>query len=203
MKKRETNVAKPKKKSSASQKAKLKAAPKKSAAKKVTAQKKTAAKPVSKAASKKAAKPQSAKKAAPKTGSAPAKANSKTAATKKSAPNMSTTGGSKSKSGSANWENFLTPLDDRLIVELASGETMTAGGLYIPATVSDVSGNNKGKVLVAGRGHRDDKGRVRPMDVRSGDTVVFAQYSGSKMNLLGQDVLILRESEILGIVDKK
>ncbi|MEZ0392336.1 MAG: hypothetical protein ACAH59_08985 [Pseudobdellovibrionaceae bacterium] len=101
------------------------------------------------------------------------------------------------------WHDFLTPLDDRLIVETASDERITAGGLYIPDTVADLSGNFKGRVLIAGRGHRDEKGRLRPMDVKTGDTVLFAEYSGSKLELLGKEVRILRESEILGIVDKR
>ena len=101
------------------------------------------------------------------------------------------------------WDQFLTPLDDRLIVETAAGEKMTAGGLYIPDTAAGTSGNFKGLVLVAGRGHRDDKGKVHPMDVQAGDTVLFSEHSGAKMDLLGKEVRILRESEILGIVTKK
>jgi chaperonin GroES len=107
------------------------------------------------------------------------------------------------KKANVSWENFLTPLDDRLLVEIASGERMTAGGLYIPDTAADLSGNFKGKVVVAGRGHRDDKGRVRPMDVRTGDTVLFSEDAGTRLNLMGQEILLLRESDVLGIVDKK
>lgn len=105
------------------------------------------------------------------------------------------------KSASKALQNFVTPLDDRLIVEISSGEKRTAGGLYIPET-SNVTGQFKGKVLAAGRGHRDTKGRLRPMDVKAGDIVLFAEFSGSKINLMGQDFQILRESEVLGIVEK-
>jgi chaperonin GroES len=190
MKKRETNVAKAKKKSPAA-KVKPKAAAKKTAAKKTTA-KKVASKPAKKSAAK-----------SPKAKVAKASSASKKTAPASGAAKKSSVPSAVSKTSLIKWENFVTPLDDRLIVEVASGETMTAGGLYIPASVTDVSGNAKGTVLVAGRGHRDGKGHVHPMDVKSGDTVLFAQYAGSKLNLQGKDLVILRETEILGIVDKK
>ena len=78
---------------------------------------------------------------------------------------------------------------------------MTPGGLYIPDT-ADASGNYKGLVLAVGRGHLDAKGKVRLMDVKAGDTVVFADFAGSKMTIMGKEVLILRESEVLGIVTR-
>lgn len=95
---------------------------------------------------------------------------------------------------------FITPLDDRLIVQQLAAERMTAGGLYIPDTAAGVSGNLKGLVVSAGRGHRDKKGRLRPMDVKAGDQVVFAEFSGSKINIQGQDFMFLRETDILGIL---
>ena len=197
MKKRETNVAKAKKKSPAAKaKPKAKAAPKKAASKKPVAKKVAAKKAASKPAKKAVAKTSKAKAAKPSAASKKTMPAS-SAAKKASAPT------STAKAPMIKWENFVTPLDDRLIVEVASGETMTAGGLYIPASVTDVSGNTKGTVLVAGRGHRDGKGHVRPMDVKSGDTVLFAQYAGSKLKLQGKDLVIMLENEILGIVDKK
>ncbi len=98
--------------------------------------------------------------------------------------------------------DFLTPLDDRLIVRIAEAAKMTAGGLYIPDTVSDFSGNLKGQVVLVGRGHRNKKGHVRPMDVRIGDQVVFAAHSGSKINFQNEDLIILRESEVMGVTSK-
>ncbi len=98
------------------------------------------------------------------------------------------------------WNRLLTPLDDRLVIQIDEAETMTAGGLYIPDTVSE-SGNNKGTVLAIGRGHKNKKGQVRPMDVKPGDRVLFDQYAGSKMTLADMDIRILRESEVLGIVE--
>lgn len=171
----------------AKKKAAKKPVAKKSPAKKA-APKKTAAKP---AAKKAAAKKTPVKKVATKKPVASAaKASAKTVAKPTASANFK-------------WDHFLTPLDDRVIVETSSGEKMTAGGLYIPDTVSDTSGNFKGLVLVAGRGHRDAKGKVHPMDVQAGDTVIFSEFSGSKMDLMGKEVRILRESEILGIVTKK
>lgn len=101
-----------------------------------------------------------------------------------------------------NWNKYLTPLDDRLVVELAEQEKMTAGGLYIPNTVTDVAANLKGKVLAIGRGHLGQKGHIKNMDVQVGDQILFAEYAGSKVNVEGQNVLILRESDVLGIVTK-
>lgn len=97
---------------------------------------------------------------------------------------------------------FLTPLDDRLIVQLTERETKTAGGLYIPDTVSTVTGNLEGHVIAIGRGHRDKKGRIRPLDVSVGDRILFPQYSGSKIDIQGADVVILRESDVMGLFQK-
>lgn len=98
--------------------------------------------------------------------------------------------------------DFVTPLDDRLIVQAAGPDRMTAGGLYIPDTVADVSGNLQGRVVAVGRGHQNKKGHVRPMDVKLGDQVVFAAFSGTKINIHNQDLIILREGDVLGVVAK-
>ena len=96
-------------------------------------------------------------------------------------------------------QKFITPLDDRIIAEVEKGEKRTAGGLYIPET-AQISGNFKAKVLAAGRGHKDKKGRIRPMDVQAGDWVLFSEYAGQPIELMGKEYLLLRESDILGIV---
>lgn len=98
--------------------------------------------------------------------------------------------------------SFVTPLDDRLMVQTSAQERRTAGGLYIPNTVADVSGNLQGVVVAVGRGHMDKKGRMHPMDVKVGDSVVFAQYSGSKIKVQNEELIILRESEVMGVVSK-
>ncbi|MGZ3743039.1 MAG: co-chaperone GroES [Pseudobdellovibrionaceae bacterium] len=95
---------------------------------------------------------------------------------------------------------MLTPLDDRVMVQILSKEKVTAGGLYIPDTVSNVSGNLEGFVVSVGRGHRNKKGQVRPMDLKVGDKVLFSEYSGSKIKIQDQDLLIIREADILGVV---
>lgn len=97
------------------------------------------------------------------------------------------------------WAQFVTPLDDRLLVKLEETSRRTPGGLYIPDN-ADISGNHQGFVVAVGRGHRDKKGRVRPMDVQVGDQVVFSQYAGNKVQMLNEEVVILRESDILGIL---
>lgn len=97
---------------------------------------------------------------------------------------------------------FVTPLDDRLMVQVSGAERMTAGGLYIPDTVSDTSGNLQGVVVAVGRGHMNKKGHVRPMDVRVGDKVVFSEYSGSKIKIQNEDLIILREADVMGVVSK-
>lgn len=96
--------------------------------------------------------------------------------------------------------HFVTPLDDRLIVQLSGAEKMTAGGLYIPDTVSDTSGNLQGSVVAVGRGHFTKKGHLRPMDVKVGDKVVFPEYAGSKITIQNEDLVILRESDVMGVV---
>ena len=98
--------------------------------------------------------------------------------------------------------DFVTPLDDRLLVQLSGAEKMTAGGLYIPDTVADTSGNLEGHVVAVGRGHFSKKGHLRPMDVKVGDKVVFSEYAGSKIKVQNEDLIILRESDVMGVVVK-
>lgn len=93
--------------------------------------------------------------------------------------------------------NAITPLDDRLIVAPEEAPTRTAGGLYIPQSNDRPS---RGQVLAKGRGRRNKKGQLRPLDVNVGDQVMFADWSGTKITVEGNDLLILREEDILGIV---
>lgn len=176
-------------------------------AKKKTKTVKTAkktSKPVKKAAVKKAAK--APKKAvAKKATKAAAKKPAKGASTKAAKPAMKKTtikpaAAVKPSKGRADYADFVTPLDDRVLVRLKGADRMTAGGLFIPDTVSDVSGNFEGTVVAVGRGRRDKKGRVRPMDLRLGDRVVFGQYAGSKIRLMDEELVLLRESEVMGVV---
>ncbi|MFP5519596.1 MAG: co-chaperone GroES [Bdellovibrionia bacterium] len=107
-----------------------------------------------------------------------------------------------SKSVQNIYREVLSPLDDRLLVKLSGVEKKTPGGLFIPDTVSDTSGNLQGIVVAVGRGHLTKKGKVKHMDVSLGDQVVFTQYAGSKVQIQNEEFVILRESDVLGIIQK-
>jgi chaperonin GroES len=92
----------------------------------------------------------------------------------------------------------LKPLGNRVVVEPIEQEEMTAGGIILPETAKEKP--QRGKVLAAGPGDRNDKGDRVAMDVAVGDTVLFAKYSGTEIKLDGKKVLILRENDILAIV---
>ncbi len=157
---------------------------------------KVSAKPVAKAKAK--SKPAAKAKVATKT-----QAASKTPATKYKAPQAATsvTMRPSAKMKLIDVSEFVTPLDDRMIIQANEEEKVTAGGLIIPDTVTSVSGNRKGVVLSVGRGHRDPKGRVRPMDVKAGDKIVFSTYAGSKLDYQGNELIILRETDVMGVLD--
>ncbi len=92
----------------------------------------------------------------------------------------------------------LKPLGGRVIVEPIEQEEMTAGGIILPETAKEKP--QEGHVLAAGPGDRDDKGVRVPMDVKVGDKVLFAKYSGTEVKMDGKKLLIMRESDILAIV---
>jgi len=104
------------------------------------------------------------------------------------------------KKSESYFKSYLKPLDDRMVILVGANERVTAGGLFIPDTVTDVSGNFQGKVMAIGRGHMNKKGRVQPLDVSVGDKVVFSQFSGSQIDVDGNNIMIIRESDVLGIV---
>ena len=93
----------------------------------------------------------------------------------------------------------IKPLGNRVVVEPEEQEDMTAGGIILPETAKETP--QQGKILAAGPGERDDDGKRIPLDVKEGDTVLFAKYSGTEIKLDGKKVLILRESDLLAIVD--
>jgi chaperonin GroES len=92
----------------------------------------------------------------------------------------------------------LKPLGSRVVVEPIEAEEVTAGGIVLPETAKEKP--QKGKVLSAGPGDRDDNGKYIPMDVKAGDTVLFAKYAGTEIKVDGKKLLILRESDLLAIV---
>jgi len=90
------------------------------------------------------------------------------------------------------------PLGSRVLIEPVEQEEMTASGIILPETAKEKP--QQGKVLAAGPGDRNDKGERVAMDVKVGDIILFAKYSGTEVKMEGKKLLILRESDILGIV---
>jgi len=93
----------------------------------------------------------------------------------------------------------LKPLGGRVIVEPIEQEEMTAGGIFLPETAKEKP--QEGKILAAGPGDRDEDGKRIAMDVKVGDKVLFAKYSGTEIKVDGKKLLIMRESDILAVVE--
>lgn len=89
------------------------------------------------------------------------------------------------------------PLGDRVLVEPLPAETKTKAGIIIPDTASEKP--TRGTVVAVGPGRRDEDGRLLPMDVKAGDTVLYGKWSGTEVKIAGKDYVILRESDILGV----
>ncbi len=92
------------------------------------------------------------------------------------------------------------PLHDRVVVKRIDEEEKTAGGIIIPDTAKEKP--MQGKVIAVGPGKRSDSGEVSPLDVKAGDTVIFGKWSGTEVTIDGQDLLIINESDIMGILEK-
>jgi chaperonin GroES len=90
------------------------------------------------------------------------------------------------------------PLGGRVLIEPSEQDEVTAGGLFLPETAKEKP--QQGKVLAAGPGDRNDKGERVAMDVKVGDIILFAKYSGTEVKIEGKKLLIMRESDLLGIV---
>jgi chaperonin GroES len=93
----------------------------------------------------------------------------------------------------------LRPLADRLVVEPTEQEEMTASGIYVPETAKEKP--QEGKVIVVGPGRKDEDGKRIPMDVAVGDRVLYAKYGGTEVKLEDKKYLILKESDILAILE--
>ncbi len=93
----------------------------------------------------------------------------------------------------------LKPLADRLVVEPLEQEDVTAGGIFLPETAKEKP--QQGKIIAAGPGRVDDEGKRVDLEVKVGDRVLYAKYSGTEIKLDGKKVLILRESDILAVVE--
>ena len=93
----------------------------------------------------------------------------------------------------------LKPLHDRVLVERVNSEDKTKGGIIIPDTAQEKP--MEGKVLAVGGGARNENGQIVALDVKKGDRILFGKWSGTEVKLDGQDLLIMKESDIMGILD--
>jgi chaperonin GroES len=91
------------------------------------------------------------------------------------------------------------PLHDRVAVKRLEGEEKTKGGIIIPDTVKEKP--QEGKIIAVGPGGRDETGKLTPLDVKAGDRILFGKWSGTEVKIDGDDLLIMKESDILGVVD--
>jgi chaperonin GroES len=91
------------------------------------------------------------------------------------------------------------PLHDRVLVRRVEAEEKTAGGIIIPDTAKEKP--QEGEVIAVGAGTRDESGKLTPLDVQAGDRILFGKWSGTEVRLDGEDLLIMKESDILGIID--
>ncbi|MCB4767306.1 co-chaperone GroES [Ancylobacter sp. Lp-2] len=92
------------------------------------------------------------------------------------------------------------PLHDRVVIRRAEGDLLSKGGIIIPDTAKEKP--SQGEVVAVGPGARDEAGKLVPLDVKAGDTVLFGKWSGTEVKLDGEDLLIMKEADILGIVEK-
>jgi chaperonin GroES len=90
------------------------------------------------------------------------------------------------------------PLHDRVLVERIEAEEKTAGGIIIPDTAKEKP--QEGKVVAVGPGAKSEDGKVTPLDVKAGDRILFGKWSGTEVKIDGKDLLIMKESDILGII---
>jgi chaperonin GroES len=91
------------------------------------------------------------------------------------------------------------PLHDRVVVRRIDAEHKTLGGIIIPDTAQEKP--QQGEVIAVGPGARDEQGRIVPLDVRTGDTVLFGKWSGTEVKIDGQELLIMKESDIMGVLE--
>ncbi len=92
----------------------------------------------------------------------------------------------------------LTPLHDRIVVRRIEEATTTRGGIIIPDSAKDKP--QEGEVISVGKGKSNDEGKVSPLDVKAGDHILFGKYAGTEIKIDGEEFLIMREEEVLGIL---
>mgnify|MGYP005997676497 CR=1 FL=1 len=93
------------------------------------------------------------------------------------------------------------PLHDRVVVRRLEEDEKTAGGIIIPDTAKEKP--SEGEIVSVGAGARDEAGKVQPLDVKAGDKVLFGKWSGTEVKIDGEDLLIMKESDILGVIEGK
>ena len=93
----------------------------------------------------------------------------------------------------------IRPLHDRVMVRRVEEDERSSGGIIIPDTAKEKP--MQGKVVAAGAGARDDNGKVMPLDVKKGDTILFGKWSGTEVTGAGEELLIMKESDIMGIIE--
>ncbi len=93
----------------------------------------------------------------------------------------------------------IRPLHDRIIVERLEEETKTAGGIIIPDTAKEKP--QQGKVIAVGKGKKTEDGKILPLDVKVGDKILFGKYSGTEIKLDGKEFLMMREDDVLGVIE--
>ncbi len=93
----------------------------------------------------------------------------------------------------------IRPLQDRIIVKRIAEEETTKGGIIIPDSAKEKP--QEGKVIAVGKGKVNDEGKIQKLDVKKGDKVLFSKYSGTEINIEGKEHLIIREDDVLGVVE--
>ena len=91
------------------------------------------------------------------------------------------------------------PLHDRVVVRRIEGEEKTKGGIIIPDTAKEKP--QEGEIIAAGPGARDEKGKLVPLDLKAGDRVLFGKWSGTEVKIAGEDLLIMKESDVMGVIE--
>ena len=94
----------------------------------------------------------------------------------------------------------IRPLQDRVIVKRVQEEEKTKGGIIIPDTAKEKP--QEGEIIAVGSGARDESGKLVPLDVKAGDRILFGKWSGTEVKLDGEDLLIMKESDIMGVIGK-
>jgi chaperonin GroES len=92
------------------------------------------------------------------------------------------------------------PLHDRVVVKRADAETKSSGGIIIPDTAGEKP--QQGEIVAVGPGGRDEAGKLVPLDVKKGDKILFGKWSGTEVKIDGKELLIMKESDIMGVLDK-